>query len=209
MSKRHRWLPPEIEALRKLYPDHTAKCVPNVLGRDAGSIYRKALALGLEKADIFWQSDASGRAQKSKQDPRMQATQFKKWANLLEQRYQGQRRPTPQQPRQPVQNRKGRTPEESRNYLPIGSLRLIKDRWLEGKVTDDHPVQVHRRVVEHRLTAFHSCLCQSLLREGLRVCVHNNALLFKANLCRVRGRSILTLSCRYGSHGAQCYKHHS
>lgn len=80
---------------------------------------------------------------------------------------------------------------------------------LRKKVTDDHPVPVHRGVVEHRLTAFHSSLCQSLLREGLRVCVHNNALLFKANLCRVRGRSIHTLSCRYGSHGAQCYKHHS
>lgn len=103
MSKRHRWLPPEIEALRKLYPDHTAKFVPNVLERHAGSIYGKAFALGLEKADGFWQSDAAGHAQKSKQDPRMQPTQFKKWANLLEQRYQGQRRPTPRQLRHPVQ----------------------------------------------------------------------------------------------------------
>ncbi|MFZ7337974.1 hypothetical protein ACLS0R_17230 [Comamonas jiangduensis] len=88
MSKRHPWLPPEIEALRKLYPDHSANFVPHVLGRDAGSIY----PLGLEESDGFWQRDASGRAQKSKQDPRMQSTQF----------------------------RKGRTPEVSRNYLPIG-----------------------------------------------------------------------------------------
>lgn len=78
MSKRHRWLPPEIEALRKLYPEHTAKFVPNVLERHAGSIYRKALALCLEKADGFWQRDASRRAQKGKQAPRMQPTQLKK-----------------------------------------------------------------------------------------------------------------------------------
>ncbi|WP_313606272.1 hypothetical protein [Comamonas jiangduensis] len=181
MSKRHPWLPPEIEALRKLYPDHSANFVPMCLDETPAAFIRKALALGLEESDGFWQRDASGRVQKSKQDTRMQSTQF----------------------------RKGRTPEVSRNYLPIGSLRLIKDRWLERKVTDDHPVPAHRGVAEHRLTAFHSSLCQSLLREGLCVCVHNNALLFKANLCRVRGRSILTLSCRYGSHGAQCYKHHS
>lgn len=44
MGKRHPWLPPEIEALRKLYPDHSANFVPNVLGRDAGSIYPQSVA---------------------------------------------------------------------------------------------------------------------------------------------------------------------
>ena len=92
MSKRHPWLPPEIEALRKLYPDHSANFVPMCLDETPAAFIRKALALGLEESDGFWQRDASGRVQKSKQDTRMQSTQF----------------------------RKGRTPEVSRNYLPIG-----------------------------------------------------------------------------------------
>lgn len=75
------------------------------LDETPAAFIRKALPLGLEKADGFWQRDASGRAQKSKQDHRMQSTQF----------------------------RKGRAPEESRNYLPIGSLRLTKNGWLEEK----------------------------------------------------------------------------
>ena len=62
------------------------------LDETPAAFIRKALPLGLEESDGFWQRDASGRAQKSKQDPRMQSTQF----------------------------RKGRTPEVSRNYLPIG-----------------------------------------------------------------------------------------
>lgn len=32
-----------------------------------------------------------------------------------------------------TQFRKGRAPEESRNYLPIGSQRLTKNGWLEEK----------------------------------------------------------------------------
>jgi len=34
---------------------------------------------------------------------------------------------------QATQFRKGCAPEESRNYLPIGSLRLTKNGWLEEK----------------------------------------------------------------------------
>lgn len=149
MNKRNPWLPQEVEALRKLYPDHTAIFIANVLGRDAGSIYRKAFALGIEKSDGFWQSDASGRAQKGKQDPRMQATQFKKGQASWN---KGIKESTGLHPNsRATQFRKGRAPEESRNYLPIGSLRLSKDGWLERKVTDDHPVPARRWVAEHRL----------------------------------------------------------
>lgn len=78
MSKKHPWLPEEIDMLRTLYPNHTAKFAANVLGREAGCIYRKAYELGLEKSDDFWKSDRSGQVQRGQQDPRMQATQFKK-----------------------------------------------------------------------------------------------------------------------------------
>lgn len=46
----------------------------------------------------------------------------------------------------------GRKPEESRNYLPIGSLRITRDGLLERKVTDDQTIVPARRwVTVHRL----------------------------------------------------------
>lgn len=47
---------------------------------------------------------------------------------------------------------KTRRPEESRNYVPIGSLRFSKDGYLERKVTDDQSLVPARRWVGvHRL----------------------------------------------------------
>lgn len=46
----------------------------------------------------------------------------------------------------------GRDPSEARNYLPIGSLRLSKDGYLERKETDDRDIAPARRwVAVHRL----------------------------------------------------------
>lgn len=50
-----------------------------------------------------------------------------------------------------TQFKKGRPPEEARNYQPIGSVRVSKDGYLERKVTDDHPTPARRWVGEHRL----------------------------------------------------------
>lgn len=149
MRKKKPWFPDEIEVLRQLYPNHTAQFVANVLGRDVGSVYNKAFLLQLEKTDAFWESDASGRVQQGKQDPRMQATQFKKGQAPWNQGIKGSSGLHPNS--RATQFKKGRAAQESRNYLPIGSLRLTKDGWLERKVTDDHPVPARRWVAEHRL----------------------------------------------------------
>ena len=146
---RKAWLPADIEILRELYPHHSAKFVANVLGRNVSSVHNKAFALGLEKSDSFWQSDASGRAQKGKQDPRIKATQFKPGMAPWNKGKPGSTGHHPNT--KATQFKKGRAPEESRNYLPIGSLRLTKDGYLERKVTDDHPVPTRRWVAEHRL----------------------------------------------------------
>jgi hypothetical protein len=50
-----------------------------------------------------------------------------------------------------TQFQRGRPPEAARNYVPLGSLRLSKDGYLERKVTDAHPVPARRWVAEHRL----------------------------------------------------------
>ena len=46
---------------------------------------------------------------------------------------------------------KPRAPHESRNYRPIGSLRVSREGYLERKVSDDHPVPARRWVGVHRL----------------------------------------------------------
>lgn len=148
MQKRP-WLPAELETLRELYPDNTAMFIARVLGRIVGGIYRKARELGLEKSDAFWKSDTSGRAQQGRQDPRMRATQFKPGITPWNKGVKGV--VGIQAGCRATQFKKGRPPQESRNYLPIGSLRMTADGWLERKVTDDHPVPARRWVAEHRL----------------------------------------------------------
>ena len=44
-----------------------------------------------------------------------------------------------------TQFKKGRAPQEARNYAPIGSLRLNKDGHLERKMTDDLTLASSRR----------------------------------------------------------------
>lgn len=149
MTSKQQWLPAELETLKDLYPNHTAKFVANVLGREVGSIYRKAFELGVEKSDEFWAGDASGRVRQGQQDPRLKATQFKKGHTSWNKGTKGITGLHPSS--RATQFKKGRAPQESRNYLPIGSLRLSKDGWLERKVTDDHPVPARRWVAEHRL----------------------------------------------------------
>ena len=148
MQKRP-WLPAELDTLRELYPNHTAQFIANVLNRIVGGVYRKAFELGLEKSDAFWESDASGRMLKGKQDPRIIGTQFKKGATPWNKGTKGL--VGVQEGCRATQFQKGRPPQEARNYLPIGSLRMTKDGWLERKVTDDHPVPARRWVAEHRL----------------------------------------------------------
>lgn len=143
------WLPAELDTLRELYPNHTAKFVANVLGRTIRQIYNKAFELGLVKSDAFWESDASGRILRGKEDPRMRSTQFKKGLTPWNKGVKGST--GTQEACRATQFKKGRPPQESRNYLPIGTLRMTRDGWLERKVTDDHPVPARRWVAEHRL----------------------------------------------------------
>lgn len=146
---RKAWLPADIEILRELYPDHTSAYVGQVLGRKPGSIWAKARELGIDKSQAFFDSAKSGRIQRGQKDPRLKATQFKKGMQPWN---KGKPGTTGHHPNtKATQFKKGRAPEESRNYLPIGSLRLTKDGYLERKVTDDHPVPTRRWVAEHRL----------------------------------------------------------
>jgi hypothetical protein len=144
-----RWTRERIEQLSSLYPDNTAEVVGEIMGLSKSQVYNKAFALGLEKSEAFQQSDKSGRVAKGRQDPGMATTQFKPghrtW-NAGHKGWQAGGRSTE------TQFKKGRKPEESRNYVPIGSHRTSKDGYLERKVSDDPGVYPARRwVAVHRL----------------------------------------------------------
>lgn len=75
---RRPWSKDELELLAQLYPNNKAADLVEKLNHSIGSIYRAASSLGLKKSEAFLQSDLSGRVQRGKQLPAMQATQFKK-----------------------------------------------------------------------------------------------------------------------------------
>ena len=142
------WTADELDALRRLYPDHTADVVGRVIGRAAGSVHAKANQLHIRKSAAFLASVKSGRVQRGQQDPRIVATRFKPgqapWNKGKSYQAGGRSVETQFKPRRP---------EESRNYLVIGSLRISsKDGYLERKVTDDPRLAPARRWVGvHRL----------------------------------------------------------
>ncbi len=145
MKPRRYWTELEMQQLCELYPILPASTVAERIGRDVRAVYQKAAALGLGKSEAFFASDLSGRIQRGRTDPRMVATQLKPgnvpW-NKGKHFVSGGRS---------VETRfKPHPPEESRNYKPIGSLRMSKDGYLERKVTDDR-----RLVPTRRWTAVH------------------------------------------------------
>ena len=146
---RHVWTQQAIATLRAMYPDNTGDAVAQALGCTTKAVYAKAGELGLRKSEAFKTSDKSGRIMRGRTDPRMMATQIKPGAVPWNKGVPGSTG-THENCRK-TQFKKGRKPEESNKYSPIGTLRLSKDGYLERKVTDDHPVPARRWVAVHRL----------------------------------------------------------
>lgn len=123
------WTTEEIDALRRLYPDHAADVVGKVIGRPPRSVYQKAAALGIEKSEAFKLSTRSGRIQRGRKDPRMVANQFKPgitpWNKGTNYVAGGRSAET--------RFKKGSKPHTT---LPIGSYRINKDGHLQRKVSE-------------------------------------------------------------------------
>jgi hypothetical protein len=97
---------------------------------------------------VFKASDKSGRVSRGKQLPSMIATRFQPglqpWNKGTHFTAGGRSAETRFKP--------GRPANESANYLPIGTLRVNMDGYLERKVTDDREIVPARRwVAVHRL----------------------------------------------------------
>lgn len=149
IAKRQYWTPEQEAQLRVLYPEHSCQYVANLMGRLPGSVYAAANRLGLKKSAAFLASDKSGRVQRGKQHPRMVASQFKPglqpWNKGTHYVAGGRSAET--------RFKKGHMAGAAQhNYVPIGSLRITKDGYLERKVTDDQSLVPARRwTALHRL----------------------------------------------------------
>ncbi|WP_080466959.1 HNH endonuclease signature motif containing protein [Burkholderia cenocepacia] len=150
LPPRRFWTPAEIEKLNREYPHRATADLAVEFGCSEARVYAKAAALGLYKSAAFMESDRCGRIQRGRQDARMAATQFKPGHATWNKGVKGVCGTHPNSRR--TQFKKGSMSGAAQhNYVPIGSLRLSKDGYLEQKVTDDHPVPARRWVGVHRL----------------------------------------------------------
>ena len=135
---RRPWTPEALAEVCRRYPHERTADIARDLGRSIGSIHGQANMLGLKKSPEYMReihgahiADAGARYRfnagsaawnkgipgSTGNHPNTQRTQFKS----------------------------GRKPEDSRNYRPVGSLRICKDGYLERKVSDDTTVYPSRR----------------------------------------------------------------
>lgn len=142
------WTKREFAVIRRDYPHKATKLVAAAMKRPLSGVYRMAAQLGIKKSEAFLASSESGRL--SKLSVSGAAFRYPKGhipANA------GLRRPGWHAGRmRETQFKKGRLASESRNYRPIGALRVCADGLLERKVTDDPKIVSARRWVGvHRL----------------------------------------------------------
>lgn len=143
------WTAQQTSQLHALYPHRPTDQVAQILGYSVSTIYRQAAALGIKKSQAFNDSEHSGRIQRGRDDPRMVATQFQPGAAPWNKGVPGS---TGHHENTRATQFKTRRPEESRNYLPIGGLRVTRDGLLERKMTDDRSIVPARRwTAVHRL----------------------------------------------------------
>lgn len=147
LAPKRPWEPHEVLVIQDLYADVPTGDIAALLERTSSCVYQRAYQMGLKKSDAFLQSPHcrrlngvigtntrfhkglvpwnSGTKGVSDTHPNSRATQFKKGDRLGAAQH---------------------------NYVPIGTLRVCADGYLERKVTDDPELlPVRRWVAVHRL----------------------------------------------------------
>lgn len=143
MSRRP-WTPGALAEVCRRYPHERTADIARDLGRSIGSIHGQANMLGLKKSPEYMReihgahiADAGARYR------------FNAGTAAWNKGIPGSTGNHPNTKR--TQFKKGRAPEEARNYQPIGTLRIL-DGYLQRKITDDPALYPSRRwVAVHRL----------------------------------------------------------
>lgn len=142
------WTDEMLDYLRANYATVAGTDIAKHLGVPLSSVYNYAYKIDLKKdpsfaAETTRQRWAQGRHENSRkahfskgQEPKNKGRPMSEWmsAESMERL-------------KPTQFKKGRAPEEARNYKPIGSLRVTRDGILEQKVSDDPSIYPARRWV--------------------------------------------------------------
>lgn len=128
MSMRYqRWTDAEVETLRRLFPDHTAREIAAALGRGVRQIHHKAHRLGLRKSPEW----IAEHARAAMADPGHPARRTQ-WPAGHEPYNKGKPHPTRGRSAE-TQFRPGNRPH---TWQPIGSDRASKEGYLQRKVSD-------------------------------------------------------------------------
>lgn len=143
LPTRRYWSEPELELLRDMYPHCHSEDVAALMERTTKQLYVAAKARGIAKTDEYLESPCAGRMSRERAEhPNSVAHRFKKgqpsWSK-------GTKGVVGVQEACRATQFKTRRPEESRNYVPLGTLRISKDGYLERKVTDDRTLVPARR----------------------------------------------------------------
>ena len=139
------------DRLTRRYATHSAKECAAELGVSLSAVHNRVSVLGLSKSPDWVAERTRQRWSEGRHEASRRAHFRKGQAPVNKGRPQKEWMPTESIRRTAATRFKPRKPEESRNYRPIGSLRVSKDGYLERKVTDDHPVPARRWVAVHRL----------------------------------------------------------
>jgi hypothetical protein len=140
------WRPEYVEFVRKHFADSRTADIATALGCTYSAVAQKAAAMGLKKSEAYLASEAACRLGRGQGG----ATRFQKGQPAWNKGVKGV--VGVQEACRATQFKKGRPAHEARNYLPIGSLRVCKDGYLERKISDDPSIAPARRwVAVHRL----------------------------------------------------------
>lgn len=132
--------------MRREFSDRRTDDIAAQLGRSYSTVAQKAVSLRLRKSPEYLASPDAHRLDGKKGAGTRFKPGHKSW-NKGKKGLTGV-----QEACRATQFKKGRPASEARNYLPIGSLRINADGYLERKVTDDPALVPARRwTAVHRL----------------------------------------------------------
>lgn len=148
-APRIQWTAEQEQALRDRYPHERTEDIARDLGIDVQPAYRKAAVLGLKKSAEYLASPDACRLRRGNNAGA--AYRFQKGQTPPN---KGLRRPgwAPGRMAETQFKKGSMSGAAQHNYVPIGSLRVNADGYLERKTTDDPALVPARRwVAVHRL----------------------------------------------------------